>query len=78
MKHAVTGKNEDGSPHITYTPEGMTDQLLYELWELWELKKTKYPLSLRCGKNLVSFDNRRDLGNFLRGLTVGFDMNRVF
>lgn len=78
MKTKVTGRNPDGSPHTCYTPEGMSNQLFEELWELYEKKDQRYPISLRLGTSIVHMENRRDYGNFLCGLQVGFDMNRVF
>ncbi len=78
MKTRVTGKNPDGSPHTLYTPEGMSGQLLQELWELREDKTVKYPISLLLGHSVIHVENRRDFQSFLFGLQTGFDMNTIF
>ena len=78
MKTRVVGKNPDGTPHTLYTPEGMSNQLLSELWDLHAEKKTRYPLSLHLGNTVVNVETRHDFMCFMSGLQTGFDMNQVF
>jgi hypothetical protein len=78
VKIRISGKNPDGKHHILYTPEGMSNQLLEELWSLSEDKAIEYPISLKLGTTTAYIEDRSYLLSFLCGLQTGFEMNRVF
>lgn len=76
MKEEAAGKNPDGSDHILYLIEGMSERILAELWVLYH-SHPKFPLSVRVAGFTLRFERRCDLLSFYLGLQLGIEMNMI-
>lgn len=73
MKTEVTGKNKNGSKHVTYKLEGFSATIIQDLWAIYAIKH-HYPVSLEIGDVYVTMTSDRDLFNFALGMQVAFGL----
>lgn len=69
-------KEEPCGDRVFYTIEGVSRNILEELWTLYR-GNPRYPLSIVVAGNIVEIDTERDLLHFFVGLQVGIEMNMI-